>query len=360
VSNVVSIALSQLVLWYDAARVQTWPALLSRIPEGTALASATDFGRRYETKRMTDTRHAAAEKITRNLPGLERRGQSIQLRGVGLLERDAGRYRVSPEGRALGTAYSDEPRGQQWLSLLAQLLLLREPRTRVLCRCLSATGAVLRFDRDSWFGGRLARARIEGGDETVAPFSADSVSGATGLREVLTRDAWWSLGAWQRHELLGEATGCRFVGSVQRDFSLHDVALALRGPFEVFLALGILSGSAGEYRLAPGEATRRLGPELAEEFGWATEHNGVCLLDLLARLVGDLRSDTGYVVASELRAALRGHGIADPDREIGRLVGEGRVLIDAEDYGQSRHGEGLFGEPRKQLVKLRIETGGRR
>jgi hypothetical protein len=36
------------------------------------------------------------------------------------------------------------------------------------------------------------------------------------------------------------------------------------------------------------------------------------------------------------------------------------VLIDAEDYGQSRHGEGLFGEPRKQLVKLRVETGGRR
>ena len=90
-SRPVAISLSQLVLWYDAPRVQSWPALMSRVPPETVLASATEFGRRYDTERMTDTRHAAAEKITRNLPGLERRGERLQLRGVGLLERSGAR-----------------------------------------------------------------------------------------------------------------------------------------------------------------------------------------------------------------------------------------------------------------------------
>jgi hypothetical protein len=59
-----------------------------------------------------------------------------------------------------------------------------------------------------------------------------------------------------------------------------------------------------------------------------------------------------------LRDVLRARGIADPDRAIAMAENEGRLLIYAEDYGQSRHGSGLFGDPRKQLVKLRIIGGG--
>ena len=65
------IALTQLVLWYDATRIQTWPAFLADVPPDAAFKSPTDFGRQFATKRMTDDRHAAAEKLTRNLPGLE-------------------------------------------------------------------------------------------------------------------------------------------------------------------------------------------------------------------------------------------------------------------------------------------------
>jgi len=59
-------------------------------------------------------------------------------------------------------------------------------------------------------------------------------------------------------------------------------------------------------------------------------------------------------VASELRRVLEQRGIEDPDGEIARLEAAGRLIIVAESYGQSRHGEGLYGDPRKQLVKIRI------
>src|SRR5256885_16746302 len=82
------VALTQLVLWYDATRIQTWPSFLADVPPGTSFKAPTDFGRRFATRRMTDDRHAAAEKITRNLPGLEEISGKPVLRGVGLLERD--------------------------------------------------------------------------------------------------------------------------------------------------------------------------------------------------------------------------------------------------------------------------------
>jgi hypothetical protein len=352
---VAAIALSQLVLWYDATRVQTWPELLARVPAGTVLASATDFGRRFETGRMTDSRHAAAEKVTRNLPGLERQGQRLVLRGVGLLEPTTGGYHVSDEGLALARAYREAPRGTTWVRLLCRQLLRREPRVRALVKRLSSPDAVLRFQRPGWFAGRLGAARIDSDAGAVAPFAAKDGK-VPCLRDLMADDARWALGAWQDHPLLDGATAFRFVGALKPNFSLHDIGLALRAAFEAFLQLGVLRTAEAECTLDEARAARTLGEDLAAEFGWTAE---APVPELLARLVDELRSDTGYVVASELRAALKRNGVRDPDRELAELIRAGRVRIEAEDYGQKRHGTGLFGESRKQLVKLSVQSGDR-
>ena len=67
-----------------------------------------------------------------------------------------------------------------------------------------------------------------------------------------------------------------------------------------------------------------------------------------------MRSPTGYVVASELRKALKDRGIKNPDREMAQLESKGIIIIETESHGQGRHGEGLYGDPRKQLLKLRV------
>src|SRR5271165_4447964 len=104
-STDVGIGLTQLVLWYDATRIQAWPAFLTQIPLDLTLPSATDFGRRFDTGRMTDQRHAAAEKIVRNLPGLEQREDRLVLKGVGLLTKVEQGYRLSSEGAELRQSY---------------------------------------------------------------------------------------------------------------------------------------------------------------------------------------------------------------------------------------------------------------
>src|SRR2546425_732228 len=137
----VRIGLTQLALWYDGTRIQTWPAFLASVPDTLQLPSATDFGRRFDTERMTDQRHAAAEKIVRNLPGLEAKNGRFVLKGVGLLHQTPNGYCVSPEGSKLRAAYREDPKGKGWVRLLAKLMLAREPRTRVVIRALSSEGA---------------------------------------------------------------------------------------------------------------------------------------------------------------------------------------------------------------------------
>lgn len=75
---------------------------------------------------------------------------------------------------------------------------------------------------------------------------------------------------------------------------------------------------------------------------------------VLRQAVAELASDTGYCVASELRERMLRAGVANPDKAIAELIGRGLVCLDAWDYGQMRHGEGLYGDPRMQLVKLRV------
>lgn len=355
----VEISLTQLVFWRDAARIQSWPELLARIPPNTVLQSPTDFGRLFETERMTDKRHSAAEKITRNLPGLESRRGRLHLRGVGLLDQRGGGYGLSTEGQLLAENYREDRQGIVWVRRLAQLLLSREPRTRVIVKELSKEGAVLRFERASWFGGNLRKALIETSDDVCAPF-ADTDSEVKSLRSMLQQQAWWSLGYWRDHSLLAEQFDCRFTGQLKSEFSLSEVGLAERAPFEVLLHLGVIEESAGECRLKASVAREELGDDLAEEFGWEGLSEPESLTELIRRTIDELRSDTGYVVASELRRELSAHGIENPDREIARLEEAGIIIIEAEDFGQSRHGEGLFGDARKQLVKLRVTAGGER
>ncbi len=354
----VRIALTQLVLWYDATRIQAWPAFLAEIPPASALKSPAEFGRQFATKRMTDDRHTAAEKLTRNLPGLEESNGKLILRGVGLLERDGGVYRLSESGRELAESYAGGKGESKWVRQLADLLITREPRTRVAFWLLAQPGASLHFEGASWFAGSLQKARIEiPGRPPVAPFATKNRSSS--FREAIQDRAWWALGAWREHELLRGATDCRYVGLLGDEFSMHDIGLALRASFEVLLHLGALRVEAGQCWLDSGAAITALGQAVADDFGLALKRAPLePLPELLIHVIEKLRSDAGYVVASELREELRSRGIQNPDRELAQLEAAGLLRIEAEDYGQRRHGLGLYSDPRKQLIKIRVVTGG--
>jgi len=349
--NSLDIGLTQLALWYDSTRIQTWPAFLAAVPADAVRQSPTDLGRSFATQRMTSERHSSAFNLVRNLPGLEQRGGRLQLRGVGLLERAHGGYRVSPMGRRLADLYDNAPDSQDWVVFLADTLLGREPRTRGLVGLLSDADATLEFPEPGWFIGSYRKARLSRpGQADVYPFA--NGNDRVNLGQTLSDRAMWCLGDWSEHELVGAAESVRFVGLRSETPSLHDVGLALRAAMEVFHVREVVKHSNGSAWLDTAAATRLL-PRRAGEFGWVPPSDET-LVDALSEVLPTLRSPTGHVVASELRDVLLERGHADPDRAIAEAEEQGQVLVYAEDYGQSRHGRGLYGDPRKQLVKLRI------
>jgi hypothetical protein len=328
--------------------------LLAQVEDHVVLASSTDFGRAHFTDRMTDDRHAAAEKVTRNMPGLERKRDRLVLRGIGLLERVKGGYRMSEAGKELAAAYRHDAGGKDWIRLLARLLIMRDPRTRTLVRLLSEPHAALYFTEDDWWAGSVRRATINFADgRQLTPFS-ESDHPLPNLRSAICERSWWALGDWRSHDLLAGVTDCRFVGQLKDDYSLHDISLAIRASMEVLLHLGVISHQSDRCWLDHDAAITAFGAVLAEDFGWTSTGRNKSLRDWVAHYANELRQDTGFIVASELRDRLRHQGFENPDREIAQLESEGRVTIEATDYGQSRHGAGLYDDPSKQLIKLRV------
>jgi hypothetical protein len=354
VTEVVAIALPQLVLWYDSTRIQTWPALLAQVEDDVVLPSSTDFGRTHFSDRMTDDRHAAAEKITRNMPGLEQRKGRLILRGIGLLERVEGGYRLSEAGKELAADYRNDASGDEWVRTLARLLITRDPRTRTLIGLLSEPESELYFTEDDWWAGSLQRATINLADgRQLTPFSKTDRP-LPNLRSAICERSWWALGEWREHVFVSDATDCRFVGQLKDEFSLHDISLAIRSSMEVLLHLGVLYHRADRCWLDHDAAVNTFGAELANDFGWVSSGQKKSLHEWIAQFASELRQDTGFIVASELRDRLRKQGFDNPDREIAQLESEGRVVIEATDYGQSRHGVGLYDDPSKQLIRLRV------
>ena len=101
-----------------------------------------------------------------------------------------------------------------------------------------------------------------------------------------------------------------------------------------------------------------LGNAVAADFGWqkASNRNSLSPIQVLASEVDRLRLDTGFVVASELREALHQRGFSNPDKAIADFIKNGLATIEGQDYGQERHGRGLYGDPTKQLIRLRIHS----
>lgn len=175
------------------------------------------------------------------------------------------------------------------------------------------------------------------------------------MQTLLNHDGRWALGAWADDEPLREADQVVFAGISGPRVSTNDLGMALRGPLELFLNLQIVRESGGVVTWDHRRASELLPADVVRDLGGpVTKTSSVA--DLAVRLIDELAADDGFVVASELRDALRQNGVESPDKQLAELMARGVIRLEAFDYGQARHGIGLFDDPRKQLVKFQVNN----
>ncbi|MCB1064810.1 MAG: hypothetical protein KDN20_18060 [Verrucomicrobiae bacterium] len=223
-------------------------------------------------------------------------------------------------------------------------------------KLLSKQEAVLLFTGEGWFGGVASKTELKIGDgQPIRPFAPSCSEDFQSLRPFIKENAWWALGEWQNHSLLENTTDVRFIGQLKEEFSLDKLAGNLRPALEVLAHLGVVQHYGAEAWIDHEAAVTELGLTCAQDFGWRFDGaNEADPLSILATELERLRSDSGYVVASELREALHHRGIPNPDKRIGEWIRDGLVRLEGQNFGQARHGRGLFDDPEKQLIRLTL------
>ena len=349
-----TVRLTKLFLWVEAARFQTYPELMSKLDPDRIYSGTQEVAKAAAGSRDVGRRNVSRDEVAINLPGWgkSRQGDPV-LRGVGLLEQRNGGYAVSPLGRQIAGLFTEEPQQNGWKSELARILLQREPRTRTIVGFLNREGATLTFAKSGWFTGAYKDVLLEHDDEKWAPFAGNPPTDP-GLQTLLNRTGKWALGEWGNDAQFRDVEEIQFTGTTKRLLSVSGLGVAMRGPFELFLHLGLVSESDGVVTWEHQRASELLPVELIDDLGGQHFAPPESTASKVVRLINELAADDGYVVASELREALHSEGVRSPDKEISSLIEGGVIRLEAYDYGQSRHGQGLFDDPRKQLVKFRV------
>jgi hypothetical protein len=354
-SEPIVVTLNKLFLWYDATRLQTWPKLLAQLEPDEEFDSMTDLVRKHVSSRVVDAKHPVHLDVARSLGGIETQGGRILLRGVGLLEKGEKGYRLSVEGVKLVDLYRGDSTGVGWIQHLGKVLVTREPRLRSVLRSLSQDGTSLVFSGGDWFEGSSERHYLFVPGEAPLFIFRDQPDDHN-LRTWLKDNAWWALGLWREHPLLERYSCARLVGQLKQDFSLDRIGSQLRPAFEVLAYLGVVRRLGSEAWIDHDTAIKTFGRDVAHDFGWTSSEleKEQSPAEILGSELDRLRLDTGFVIASELRDGLHRRGIENPDRLVADMIKDGLLVLEGQDYGQGRHGRGLYGDPSKQLIRLRI------
>ncbi len=349
----IKVHLTKLFLWVEPPRFQAWPELLLRLDANVTYPTTASVAKAAFGFQPDQAGNVKFDEVVFNLPGWgkTRSGEPI-LRGIGLLEKRNEGYAISDAGRTLAKLYHSNSASSEWKAFLATLLLNREPRTRVMMQLLVQPDAVLRFAKPSWFGGRSQDAILELPGTTLQPFLPKSAKD-TPFHHLIQNRAKWALGQWRNEPEIQRADEIFLVGAEAEAFSLNDIGRALRGSLELFLNLGLVAEAGGEVTWQAAMATQILPSELLADLG-APIPTQLSPEQLIFRCIRELSGDNGFLVFSELRQHAVAEGIGDPDQLVDSLIHQGVIDLVAHDYGQPIHGEGLLGDPRKQLVKFAI------
>lgn len=352
-SSIVKVRLTKLFLWVEASRFQAWPELMAKLDPNRVYSGTSELAKSVLGYRIDEGGNVKYDDFVLNLPswGEPRKGAPV-LKGIGLVEKRNHGYAISDAGKRLGKLYCSESVSYEWKRELALLLLMREPRTRIIVDLLAKLDSFLQFAQPKWFGGSRAKAIIESSGRRFYPFPPRG-SGETEMHRIIQDRAKWALGVWAEDEPLKGAEKIELAGVETDQFSLQDLGTFMRCAFELFLNLDLVQESAGVVTWNHSHASDVLPKEVLADFG------GPVLKreppeDTVMRLIETSTGDSGFLVASELRNRCREAGIDSPDRQIDSMIAEGLLTIAAHDYGQAIHGEGLFGDQRKQLVNFRI------
>lgn len=354
------IALPKLFLWSEAERFQEYPAALARAERGR-LYSRSDVMRLLfdilPTRRFQSgaPRGRQTDGII-NLYGLEKSGKRYRLNGLGLLSHQDGLTQVTEEGLRLGEMYRENPLGEGWVEELVRVLLLREPRTRLLVGLVAAHGFGLRAQVVDG----VPRALLALESPTQGPMKLTNQD-TEGFNQLLSTHSRLALGPIWSQALGGEVQQIVWESVKQGPPSTNYISAFLRKGLVPMFHLGLFQLRGGLWVLDERAVVQRLGAMVLESLGVAANEHAAALPPEQAFRTAllEVSDSDGFAVVAVLADRFGGlAGIPLPDRPqaldvfIRRAMYDGKLRIAEHHPGQVRMGRGLFGDSESRRVRI--------
>ncbi|WP_026405288.1 hypothetical protein [Actinomadura rifamycini] len=356
----VRIALPKLFLWSEAARIQEYPEAAARAEPGRVYSRADlervvfDIAPTMEFKGGA-SRGKGTDGVI-NTYGMERSGARYRINGISLFERVDKGLRATAEGVALGKVFREADADIDWARALAEQLLRRDPRTRlVIALCLA--GWQLEVEAPGGIPtGALSLTSPEGDVLGIAQRNC------VGFNMLLRDNAELALGPRWRADLsaLGETAAVVWEGVQGGTPSTNDLPTALKKALAVFFHIRAFDGGPSTWSLDASGLADALAVEDLVELGF----EGAAPVRLtedeaFARALRDCSDAEGFLIVSQLGERF-GELLQVPDEDRAAILDSyirtamyhDQLRVLDRHPGQPRMGRGLFGEPGARRVRI--------
>jgi hypothetical protein len=305
----------------------------------------------------------------------------VTIEGIGLIESiGPGKYKLSHEAIELGQSYAHDPAGKTWRVKFAEIIARNDVRTRAILFHMGILGYGLSFpDDDSYlgFGKIMGHAQLVASSEKISLLREVDQSETNGGRkwvfsQLLDRYRFEILGPFLA-EKIGQAgldlsDGIEYRGGKvvarnrMHEFvepTTQDLSSSLKQSLLLFKDLDVIAFDPLQKLWVINYSKARDLFEARVISDLFIDRRDEQFEDLLYQMYRQLADQDGYTRITELRRAIcerlnisSGESIQYFDRQVARLMSEGRLSLGKTMGWHGSATEALFGDRSKEFVEF--------
>lgn len=337
--------------WNDFSSIERWPEILINLPEKMESKSKYDIAKNYLSYPTDDRGRVLRSDEFYGLFGAEIKQEKIIISGCNLIQLNDEGYFLSEEALKLRVCYE---RDEGWEKELAKQLLKYSIRVRAVIIGILNGGGV-QFPKKFLYKNR--EAYIELNRKRFYPLNP--TTDVTNLNDFIKDFGKECLGPYWREILhISNEEYIEILGTTKDTPSLSDIGTYLKIPLTLFEYLGwFIDKGEGKYQIDKEKLKEDIGTDIYESLIIEEFLNDVDILKDLIKDYQDIRGlfpveHVGEVLKSRIAPEINGDIGKWIDRYFLEGVEKGKFKIVDYEQGQPRHGRGLLGDKKKQLIKI--------
>lgn len=337
--------------WNDFSSIERWPEILMNLPKKMIANSKYELAKIYLSYPTDKKGRVLKSDEFYGLFGAEIKRKKIIISGCNLIEINDEGYFLSEEALNLRDCYQQD---KDWEKELAKQLLRYSIRVRAIIIGILNSGGIY-FPRKFLDKNREAYIEVE----EVKYFPLNPTLTEANLNEFMKSYGKESLGPYWKDILnIDNEKDIQILGTIKETPSLSNIGTYLKIPLILFEYLGwFIDKGDGNYQIQKKKMKEDIGEEIFNSLIIDDLLNETDILKDLIKEYQDIRGlfpveQVGQILKSRIQPESSESNNKWIDHYFMEGSDKGKFKIVDWEQGQPRHGRGLLGDIKKQLIKI--------